>query len=214
MDSINKIIVDPRYRELFQTVKSIRNGVVYGGRLRFAHSLVINLLFRRNTPLSKRISSVLKAAKDHSFILGLYVILYKSVMLFLRKLTKKDKPIYEFIAGSLAASVVYGNLTSLVNHSIAHHITLYCFGRVLLGIGKLMAYKIARKVAELNKLDKKVLRTDIQNISWTFFASISWGFVMYMHRFYPSFLQHSLEASMIYIYDDNNFTDLKSLFGF
>jgi peroxisomal membrane protein 4 len=227
MDAINRVVTDPQYTALFQTVKSMRNGAVYGGRLRFAHSLVINLLFRRNVPLSKRLSSVFKMTKDHGLILSLFVLLYKAILLSLQRVTRKKLPIYEFFAGSIGGMIVYGNQTKVLNHSIAHQITLYCAARVLLGLGKLTAYKSAKFIQDYELknhirnhtgkaliLDKKILRVDIQRYSWTAFASISWGLVMYLHRYYPSFLQHSMESSMVYIYDDYKWSDLRSLFGF
>jgi len=214
--NLDALVKDPANREFFQIIKSLRNGVVYGGRLRFAHALVIQLLFRRSVPLEKRLKLVFRQAKDHGTILAAYALVYKLLMFALKNLNN-GAPINEFISGFIGAMIVYGNRTRYFNHSIAHQITLYCSARVLLGLGKILAYKIAKFLKEekyFKAVDKKLVRNSIQSNTWTVFASVSWGLVMYLHRYYPSFLQHSLESSMVYIYDDFNWNDLQSLLGF
>ncbi|CCH46461.1 Peroxisomal membrane protein 4 [Wickerhamomyces ciferrii] len=211
---IDALIKNPAYRELFQIIKSMRNGAVYGGRLRFAHSLVIQLLFRRTVPLDKRLKLVFKQSKDHGLILASFALVYKVLMIALKQING-GAPINEFISGFISAMLVYGNRTTVFNHSIAHQITLYCSARVLLGLGKMLAYKIAKTLKEEKIFkDKKLIRGNIQTNTWTLFASVSWGLVMYLHRYYPSFLQHGLESSMVYIYDDFKWNDLRSLLGY
>lgn len=212
--NIDALIKNPANREFFQIIKSLRNGVVYGGRLRFAHALVIQLLFRRTVPLDKRLKLVFRQAKDHGTILAAYALIYKVLMLALKELNG-GAPINEFISGFLGALVVYSNRTPYFNHSIAHQITLYCGARVILGLGKILAYKIAKYMKDNHGFkDKRRTRAFVQKNTWTLFASVAWGLVMYLHRYYPTYLQHSLESSMVYIYDDAKWDDLKSLLGF
>lgn len=211
--NIDALVRNPANREIFQIIRSMRNGIVYGGRLRFAHALVIQLLFRRTVPLDKRLSLAFRQAKDHGTILASFALIYKVLMLALKELNG-GAPINEFISGFFGALLVYGNRTPYFNHSIAHQITLYCSARVLLGLGKMLAYKISKFLKEEYHIkDKKHVRNLIQTNTWTLFASVSWGLVMYLHRYYPSYLQHSLESSMVYIYDDFKWNDLKSLLG-
>lgn len=211
--NLDALVRNPANREFFQIIKSMRNGIVYGGRLRFAHALVIQLLFRRSVPLEKRLKLVFRQAKDHGSILASFALIYKLLMMSLKKLNG-GAPINEFISGFIGALIVYGNRTPYFNHSIAHQITLYCSARVLLGLGKMLAFKIAKYLKEEHGFhNKKHIRHAIGTNTWTLFSSVSWGLVMYLHRYYPSFLQHSLESSMVYIYDDFKWDDLKSLLG-
>ncbi len=38
--TIERIILDPKYHDLMMLIKSARNGVVYGTKVRFPHALV------------------------------------------------------------------------------------------------------------------------------------------------------------------------------
>lgn len=70
------ILTNPLYRPLLEIIRSARNGVVYGGKLRFSHALVINLLYRSG-PLGPRMKLVLEASKDHAEVLASFAIIYK-----------------------------------------------------------------------------------------------------------------------------------------
>lgn len=38
--SLEKIVLDPKYHDILMLVKAVRNGVVYGAKIRFPHALV------------------------------------------------------------------------------------------------------------------------------------------------------------------------------
>lgn len=38
--AIERVILDPRYKDLLVLVKAVRNGAVYGTKVRFPHALV------------------------------------------------------------------------------------------------------------------------------------------------------------------------------
>ena len=78
------IITNPLYRPLFEVLKSARNGIVYGGKLRFLHALVINLLYRSG-PIVPRLKSVLEATKDHAQVLAAFAIIYKACVMILKQ---------------------------------------------------------------------------------------------------------------------------------
>jgi hypothetical protein len=40
MDAVNRIILDPKYHDVLTLVKGVRNGIVYGTKVRFPHALV------------------------------------------------------------------------------------------------------------------------------------------------------------------------------
>lgn len=45
MSTIDSIINDPRYHEIFSILKGARNGIVYGVKIRFPHAVVMSILF-------------------------------------------------------------------------------------------------------------------------------------------------------------------------
>ncbi|CEP22780.1 PMP4 [Cyberlindnera jadinii] len=219
---INDIISDPKNRELLQVVKSMRNGLIYGGKLRFAHTLVMQFIFKRHSPLSSKLSAVVKMARAHGTILAVYAFIYRAVLMALKRVSGREAPIHEFISGAIGGLIVYGNLTPWFNHSITHQITLFCGARVTLALGKLMAFRLAKELKLLQRESRLPLVSStehlhlkklIQRYSWSTFATVSWGVVMYLHRYYPTFLQHGLESSMEFIYDDYNWNDWRSLLG-
>jgi hypothetical protein len=38
--ALDKIVLDPKYHDILSLVKGVRNGVVYGSKVRFPHALV------------------------------------------------------------------------------------------------------------------------------------------------------------------------------
>lgn len=211
MEQINKLVSNPKNRDALQIIKSMRNGLVYGGKLRFAHTLVMQFIFKRGVPSSKRLDTVLKMARAHGTILAAYAAIYRVLLLILRKI-HGEKPVLEMICGAIAGCFVYGNWNPYFNHAITHQITLFCGARVVLALGKITAFKLAKQWKE-SKSEKIAMRKSVQRHSWTVFATLTWGSVMYLHRYYPSFLQHGLESSMEFIYDDTDWSDLRSLLG-
>ncbi len=44
---ITQILLNPSYRPLLEIIKGIRNGIVYGCKIRFPHALVMTILFKQ-----------------------------------------------------------------------------------------------------------------------------------------------------------------------
>ena len=47
--SLNAFVLDPKNQPILSLVKGMRNGVVYGTKIRFPHALVMMMLFRSGT---------------------------------------------------------------------------------------------------------------------------------------------------------------------
>ena len=101
-----------------------RNGLVYGGKVRFAHSLVMSLLFysQKNGPKkSLKCLSALRILQKsllrawiHGRNLGTFVLLYKLIHCSLLHSFGYRHPIFALVAGMLAAALVWRKST-LVN---------------------------------------------------------------------------------------------------
>lgn len=209
------ILANPAYRPLLEIIRSSRNGIVYGGKIRFSHALVINLLYRLG-PLKPRLKLVFKATKDHSLVLALFAVIYKCALNILKQdsFIGSNSSVVKFIAGALAGWVVYSQHFNLFNAGITHQITLYCFSRVLIASGKIILDKYLQctqptlrvrgesvKYRDLTDVHAQRFKNKIYGKSWKYFAVLTWALVMMIYDYQPQYLQSSLRHSMAYIYD-------------
>lgn len=209
------VLDNPAYRPILEILRSSRNGIVYGGKIRFSHALVINLLYRLG-PLKPRLQLVLRATKDHSLVLALFAVIYKVAVNILKQDTfiGSNTSIVKFIAGALAGWVVYSQHFNLFNAGITHQITLYCFSRVLIASGKIILDQYLQctqpvlrvrgesvQYRNLTEVHAVRFKNKIYNKSWKYFAVLTWALVMMIYDYKPQYLQSSLRHSMAYIYD-------------
>lgn len=188
---------------------------MYGGKLRFSHALVINLLYRSG-PVMPRMKLVLKATRQHSTVLAAFAIIYKTALNLLKldQVLGPNPGLVKFVAGGFAGWVVYSQHFHTFNPGITHQITLYCFLRVLLAVGKILLdlYLQCRqpilnvrgervKFSDLTDSQSRRLRANIYNMLWKYFAVLTWAMVMFIYDYQPQYLQSSLRHSMAYIYD-------------
>jgi hypothetical protein len=162
----------------------------------------------RATDNTNRIRSkcwlVYKATRQHARNLGLFALVYKTTMLFLRHTspTGKERHYDAFLAGLLGGYTVFGRT---IHNSVSQQIVIYVFARVALALAKLAVQQ--RHVAgtpgggggwELFG-DGELRRSMIRN-GWPAFASVSWAMVMYLFRWHPETVQSSLRSSMSYMW--------------
>jgi peroxisomal membrane protein 4 len=92
--------------------------------------------------------------------------------------------------------------------SVSQQIVIYIFARVALAL----AHLAVRPNTGFPVVSNEPLRSKINYYAWPAFASLSWGTVMFLFRYYPDELQPSLKSSMNYIYKDcNNWDSLRTL---
>lgn len=211
------VLDNPLYRPVLEAIRSSRNGIVYGGKLRFSHALVMNILYRSGPP-GPRLKLVLRATKDHAEVLAAFAFLYKVIVSVLRHeklMGPRRLALIKFIAGSFSSWIVYSQHFNVFHPGITHQVTLYCFSRVAIAVGKILLDKYldcAQPVfqtasgdlipfGDLKLLQQNKLRSNIYNKSWKYFAVLVWGLVMLIYDYQPQYLQSSLRHSMAYIYD-------------
>ncbi|KAK7540642.1 Tim17/Tim22/Tim23/Pmp24 family-domain-containing protein [Phyllosticta citribraziliensis] len=205
-DAAERIVLDPKYHEILTLLKGLRNGIVYGAKVRFPHALVMIFLFRSGDFRTK-LSMVLKATKTHARNLGTFALIYKSSMLALRHLspTGKERQYDSLLAGLAGGYYVFGRG---VQSSVNQQIVIYVFARVVLAYAKLLVQPKAASSAGASSSagglglikDEKFAAT-LRERSWPVFASLSWALVMYAFRWHPETVQPSMRSSMVYIYD-------------
>ena len=166
---------------LISSVRGLRNGLYYGAKIRFVHSLVNNILFGKRD-IKERIISILSLTWEHARNLGLFVFIYKTSVCILRNLFKSDRKLFNFIAGLIGSYFVWSDKTA-----VNTQIMLYLLSRNILAISRVISERI--------------------NPNFNGFAISSilvWGVVMYLFEVMPKELQPSLTSSMNFIYRDSN----------
>ncbi|PLN82864.1 putative peroxisomal membrane protein [Aspergillus taichungensis] len=200
---LDTLVQNPDLAPLLSLLKGVRNGAVYGAKVRFPHALVMIFLFRSGT-FREKAKLVFKATRQHARNLATFAFIYKSVMLALRYLNPtgvgKEGPYDSFFAGALGGYAVFGRHKT----SVTQQIVIYVFARVVLAAGKL---SVQPNMHPFSSFITPESRTQIQNNAWPVFASLSWAFVMYIFRWYPETLMSSLRSSMVYIYADSDHWD-------
>ncbi|KNE65003.1 hypothetical protein AMAG_10669 [Allomyces macrogynus ATCC 38327] len=185
IDSVTRYLLDPANHDTLALLKGLRNGLVYGAKIRFPHALVMTFLFRDGSFTSK-MKLVLEATQQHSWNLGRFVFIYKSLLLALRKLQGgKESRVDAFLAGTVGGYLIFGK-----NNNINQQIVMYLFSRIMIGLAKLA-------------VEKNVIPDPPQD-PFPLFAAVVWGIVMWLFRHHRDTLQASLQASMQYLYNDSD----------
>ncbi|EMD94114.1 hypothetical protein COCC4DRAFT_131306, partial [Bipolaris maydis ATCC 48331] len=204
--ALEKIALDPKYHDVLTLVKGVRNGIVYGSKVRFPHALVMIFLFRSGSFRSKCLL-VYKATRQHARNLGLFALVYKATMLLLRHTSPngKERQYDSFLAGLLGGYTVFGRT---IHNSVSQQIVIYVAARVCLALAKLAVQP--RDVGSAGGKHAAVkgwelfgngeMRRALVRNGWPAFASLSWAMVMYIFRWHPESVQSSLRSSMSYIY--------------
>ena len=124
----------------------------------------------------------------------MFAFLYKASMLALKSGSRalaqsgKETGPDAFLAGLFSGYIVFGRgMQSSVNQQIV----IYVFGRMMLGLSRLLVLETGLVPSDL--------REPITKKSWPIFAALSWALVMWLFRWYPETLQPSLRSSMKYL---------------
>jgi peroxisomal membrane protein 4 len=167
---------------IISSLKGLRNGIYYGGKIRFVHSLVMTILFRSG-PLKEKIISILKLTWEHARNLGSFVFMYKSLVCILRNLFQSRSLTFNFIAGFFCSYFFLSREASPVNMQIM----LYLLSRNILAISNMISTNY------LNNYN-----------GFTLTSMTVWGIVMFLFEYNSKKLQNSLASSMDFIYKESD----------
>ena len=98
--------------EVLRLLKGARNGFYYGAKVRFMHSFVMFILFRKKG-VKEGLKKIISNALQHGTKLAKFVFLYKSTVLLLQKVFKKKTKFYNFIAGAICGYIVFHKKTPI-----------------------------------------------------------------------------------------------------
>mmetsp|Transcript_23182 Transcript_23182/g.20374 ORF Transcript_23182/g.20374 Transcript_23182/m.20374 type:complete len:252 (+) Transcript_23182:129-884(+) len=176
----------PTFREdILSILRGFRNGCVYGIKIRLPHAAVMTLLFSNDRSIENMSSTIFKKTREHSINLGRFVMLYKLLIVLIRRILRYPHnhfPIIHILAGGIGGGIIWGQRTS-----VNHQINLYVFSRIFMGL--------IRSGVERGYFDGSLWK------KWyLLFASITWAIVMYLFEFEEHNISRSLAASMRYLY--------------
>lgn len=228
-------------------LSAVQNALIYGYRVRFLHSLAYQLATIK--PQTEIIDIFLKIWKsvtmglDHGKILAFFAVIYRCSLALTKKsklfVTKDTKLINNFIAGFIGGVLVYSGVIQrktvknigenkkswikkilLLNDNILTQITMYTMSRLIIAVGKDLAYLTIK--VNTNKKMNRILKTKqvekITEISWTVCCGIIWGGIMVYYQRdrngndninnnnnknnngKPSYLPRALQFSLDFIY--------------
>jgi peroxisomal membrane protein 4 len=169
---------------VLSSLQGLRNGFYYGAKIRFIHSLVMEILFSRSQNFSDKIKNIIKPTYEHALNLGLFVIIYKTAVCLLKRVFKSETKLFNFFAGIIGAYFMWSKKSN-VNMQI-------------------MLYLLSRNILAISKIISEKYMPDF-NEGFFITSIVVWGVVMFLFEFQPAALQNSLKNSMDFIYKDSNF---------
>lgn len=164
------------------SLRGLRNGLYYGGKVRFTHALVMSILFKRGS-LKHRAISIAKLTWEHARNLGVYVFFYKLLVCFLQRVRHKQSKFHSLIAGFVVGGLVFKDKTA-----VNSQIMLYLLSRVITGG--------AQRLADLGYLPNVKV--------FTLLSAACWGIVMFLFEDDAGVLQQSLKSSMNFLYRESD----------
>ena len=121
-------------------LKGLRNGVEYGSKVRFVHTLVMTLLFKDITlqQIPALLKSICSMAFEHGKNLGLFVLFYKASYKALNAMLGVHSGNH-FLAGLVFGGLIFGRKTG-----VNQQIVLYLLSRVAMGLSSMLYKKISQ----------------------------------------------------------------------
>uniref|UniRef100_A0A0N4ZXS5 Peroxisomal membrane protein 4 n=1 Tax=Parastrongyloides trichosuri TaxID=131310 RepID=A0A0N4ZXS5_PARTI len=172
------------YKLYLAVIKGLRNGLVYGVKIRAPHALVMTFLFQNGT-FWEKIYRVFSLTKQHALNLAKFVFIYKGGRALLESLFGKEIGWQSFIVAFVGGYYVFGK-----NNNVNMQINLYLLSRIMLALSKLLV--------------KQEIIQEPQSPVFPWFAALVWGIVLWLFEMHPELLQKSLFSSMKYLYHDSN----------
>ena len=166
---------------LLSSLRGLRNGLYYGGKIRFTHSLVMTLLFKHGT-IYEKIKSIIELTLEHAINLGGFVFIYKLTCCILKNIIRNDSKIINFVAGLFGSYFIWARKTP-----VNQQIMLFLLSRNLLSGANIYCEKYNKN---LN--------------GYPITTMLVWGIVMFLFENNPESLQGSLLSSMKFIYKESD----------
>ncbi|XP_053724343.1 peroxisomal membrane protein 4 [Synchiropus splendidus] len=182
--TVNNILLQDKYKAALAVLKGLRNGVVYGAKIRAPHALVMTFLFKSGS-LQDKLRAILQATYTHARNLGCFVFTYKGLQALQERMQGKSLQSHSFLAACVGGWLVFGD-----NNNINSQINMYLLSRILFALSRLA-------------VEKGIIPQPKQD-PFPLFATLVWGIALWLFEYHPHTLQSSLQSSMTYLYHDSN----------
>lgn len=181
------------YNIFFNALRSFRNGVVYGTRVRAPHALVLNMVWSKASP-STWPRKILHVTLEHALGLGLSGVILAVVRALLSYLNCGRTALWHHtVGGFLVGSLVWGN-----SHSAVHL--------------QMMMYMLSRMVCAIYHLVAERVHFTAPSYAYRVYAGLLWACTITMLMYRPSAIQPSMRQSLEYIFlDVRKFSSLANL---
>ena len=171
--------------DVLSIVRGVRQGLVYGAKIRAPHASVMVFLFRDGTFVEK-LRVILKLTVQHAKNLAKFTGMYKSMLLLLRlALGDAGRQAHPALAGGVAGAVVFG-----AGDAVTKQITMYTFARVALGV--------------VNWMVERDMLPNAPKEGNALYAALTWAAVMYLFEHDRHTMNRSMVNSMQFLYHDAN----------
>ena len=201
------------YQILLNALGALRNGFVYGCKIRAPHTFVLQMVWSKGTWQSV-FQRIYDLTSQHATNLALNAVLFKIGIALLKLAQGTTQPWHHALVGGLAGFLIWGQ-----NNSVNWQVNMYMMSRALCGIVLLLLEKrkalADRGVSPLSSTEKalfysgnqqqissplisRVIKTD--NLGARLCAASIWGVALYLFFHHSHVLHGSLRASMDYIY--------------
>lgn len=203
------------YQVLLDALGALRNGFVYGCKIRAPHTFVLQMVWSKGSwqSLFQRIYDL---TSQHATNLALNAVLFKLGVALLRLAQGTTQPWHHALVGGLAGFLIWGQ-----NNAVNWQVNMYMMSRALSGIVLLLLERrkalADRGVAPLSSTEKalfyagneqqlktsstlfnSIVKTD--NLAARLTAASIWGVALYVFFHHAHVLHGSLRASMDFIY--------------
>ncbi|TFK48623.1 peroxisomal membrane protein 4 [Heliocybe sulcata] len=188
---------NPAIHEYLAILHGARNGFIYGAKVRFAHALVISILFGKGS-YHQRMRGILRDTWQHASNLAKIAVIYKTALLVFRKMNGgKQRSVDSFIAGLLGGYAVFGE-----RNGINEQVILYGAGRAVATLLPRAKSVLSSRTMQTSPSATRPLPPD--PFYFSVLATFVWGYIMWSFENRPHTIQPGMFSSSVYIYRDSN----------
>lgn len=193
---------------LLDSLAAMRNGFVYGCKIRAPHTFVLQMVWSKGTWRSV-FDRVVELTSQHAANLALNAVFFKFgvALLKLAQGTKEAQAWHHALVGGLCGFLFWGE-----NKAVNVQVNLYMMTRALSGL-LLLFLDRRRSMAQagaapaLSSTEQALFFNPKSHLGYRLFSATVWGTALYLFFNHTHVLQTSLRASMDFIYrqgDEHN----------
>ena len=192
---MSTILDSTSYSLLLDALATVRNGIVYGVKLRAPHTFVLQMVWSKGSWYSVW-EKIRDMTRQHAGNLAMAGVIFKLGTMLLRLAQgggKANAPWHHALMGGIAGFLVWGE-ASQVNVQV----NMYMFSRV---ISALVLMLLERKMASLSPEAQHILKG---GMGYRLLSATIWGLALWLFFNHESQVQSSLRSSMQFIYKDGD----------